>query len=88
MDRSYAALGTAAVDNSRALVGEGEDRVKMAAMMSDAWIAFARTGTPASAPLPAWPVYTLKGREVMELNLQPKVVSDPEKGLRELSAVK
>ncbi len=74
------------VEASRALVGEGEAPEKMAAMMSDAWIAFAQTGTPASAALPKWPAYTLKNREVMELDLTPQVVSDPEKGLRELSA--
>jgi para-nitrobenzyl esterase len=74
------------VEASRALVGDGEAPEKMAAMMSDAWIAFARTGKPASTLMPAWPAYTLKNREVMELDLTPQVINDPEKGLRELSA--
>lgn len=73
---------------SAALVGTGEGPAKMEAMMSDAWIAFARTGTPASALMPAWPAYTLGKREVMELNLEPKVLSDPDKGLRALTAAK
>lgn len=71
-----------------ALVGTGEAPMKMEAMMSDAWLAFAKTGTPASTLLPKWPAYTAKGREVMEFNLDPKVVSDPEKGLREAAAAK
>lgn len=73
---------------SAALVGTGEAPAKMEAMMSDAWIAFARTGTPASALLPTWPAYTLGKREVMELNLEPKIWSDPDKGLRELTSAK
>ena len=73
---------------SSALVGTGDAPLKMEAMMSDAWLAFAKTGTPASPLLPKWPAYTAKGREVMVLDLDPKVASDPEKGLRELSAAK
>jgi para-nitrobenzyl esterase len=74
--------------DSAALVGTGEAPAKMEAMMSDAWIAFARTGTPASTLLPTWPAYTLGKREVMELNLEPRVLGDPDKGLRELTAAK
>ena len=74
------------VDASRALVGEGDAPETMATMMSDAWLGFAKTGTPASPLLPTWPAYTLKNRPVMELDLTPQVVNDPEKGLRELSA--
>ena len=74
------------VKTSRALVGEGDAPETMATMMSDAWIAFAKTGTPASPLLPTWPAYTLKNRPVMELDLTPQVVNDPDKGLRELSA--
>jgi len=73
---------------SAALVGTGPAPRKMEAMMSDAWIAFAKTGTPASELLPVWPAYTLGKREVMELNLTPKVLSDPDKGLRELTSAK
>jgi para-nitrobenzyl esterase len=71
---------------SAALVGTGEAPKKMEAMMSDAWLAFAKTGKPASPLLPTWPAYTLKDRAVMEFDITPKVVDDPEKGLRELSA--
>ena len=67
---------------SWALVGEGDAPAKMAAMMSDAWISFARTGTPASKLLPTWKPYTANARNVMELNLESRVVDDPEATIR------
>ncbi|MAY78854.1 carboxylesterase/lipase family protein [Citromicrobium sp. WPS32] len=69
---------------SAALVGAGEDAQIMAEMMSDAWIAFAKTGTPSSELLPEWKAYTPKTRNVMELNVEPRLVDDPEKDIREL----
>ncbi|MCD1621626.1 carboxylesterase/lipase family protein [Citromicrobium bathyomarinum] len=69
---------------SAALVGTGEDAQTMADMMSDAWIAFAKTGTPSSALLPEWKAYTPSARNVMELNVEPQLVDDPEKDIREL----
>ncbi|MBH1943835.1 carboxylesterase/lipase family protein [Erythrobacter sp. YJ-T3-07] len=69
---------------SAALVGIGEDAQIMADMMSDAWIAFAKTGTPSSALLPEWKAYTPAARNVMELNVEPRLVDDPEKDIREL----
>ena len=69
---------------SAALVGTGEDAQTMADMMSDAWIAFAKTGTPSSALLPEWKPYTPSARNVMELNVEPQLVDDPEKDIREL----
>ena len=69
---------------SAALVGTGEDAQTMADVMSDAWIAFAKTGTPSSALLPEWKPYTPSARNVMELNVEPQLVDDPEKDIREL----
>lgn len=69
---------------SAALVGTGEDAQIMAGMMSDAWIAFAKTGTPSSPLLPEWKPYTPAARNVMELNVEPQLVDDPEKDIREL----
>lgn len=67
---------------SAALVGTGDDPAKMAEMMSDAWISFAKTGTPSSDLLPEWKPYTAKSRMVMELDLEPRVVDDPEASIR------
>ena len=76
------------VDKSRVLVGEGKDAETMGAMMSDAWLAFAKTGVPASPLLPKWEPYNATTRTVMQLNLKPAMVSDPEKGAREIMAAK
>ncbi|NVD44277.1 carboxylesterase/lipase family protein [Qipengyuania atrilutea] len=69
---------------SAVFVGTGDDAKTMADMMSDAWIAFAKTGTPSSELLPEWEPYTTADRMVMELDVEPRLVSDPEKVIREL----
>ncbi len=69
-------------EESAALVGTGEDAATMAEMMSDAWIAFAKTGTPSSALLPEWTPYTADSRMVMELDVEPRMVDDPEASIR------
>lgn len=71
---------------SAALVGPGADPERMAAMMSDAWIAFARTGSPSSELLPEWKPYTTQQRNVMELNLEARLVDDPEAAIRTLAS--
>ncbi len=75
-------------EESRVLVGPGEEPLKLEAMMSDAWLSFARTGTPESALLPDWPAYTVSDRPVMEFDLEPRITSDPEKSAREILAPK
>lgn len=69
---------------SAAFVGTGAEAQTMADMMSDAWLAFAKTGIPSSSKLPKWAAYTPTTRMVMELDLEPRLVSDPEKAIREL----
>lgn len=69
---------------SAAFVGTGAEAQAMADMMSDAWLAFAKTGTPSSPSLPEWTPYSSDSRMVMELDLEPRLVSDPEKAIREL----
>lgn len=71
---------------SAALVGTGEDAAIMAEMMSDAWISFARTGTPSSDLLPEWKAYTPDSRMVMELDVESRLVDDPEKSIRMISS--
>jgi para-nitrobenzyl esterase len=44
--------------------------------MSEAWIAFARTGSPDHAGLPEWPTYDASGRAVMVFDAETRVVSD------------
>ena len=49
----------------------------LASLMSDAWLSFARTGTPATPQLPTWPTYTGSRREIMQLDEHCSVLTDP-----------
>jgi para-nitrobenzyl esterase len=54
----------------------------MADLMSEAWLAFARTGNPDTGHLPHWPPYSLDERNVMLFDLPPAVQSDPHQAER------
>lgn len=45
--------------------------------MSDAWIAFAKTGNPNHPGMPHWPTYDTTARAVMVFNTTTAVVNDP-----------
>jgi len=45
--------------------------------MSAAWLAFARTGDPNSALIPAWPAYDAARRATIVFNIHSRVVDDP-----------
>jgi para-nitrobenzyl esterase len=45
-------------------------------VMSEAWIAFARTGKPNHLGMPEWPTYDAKTRAVMVFNAKTEVVND------------
>ncbi|MBI1252364.1 MAG: carboxylesterase family protein [Alphaproteobacteria bacterium] len=65
------------VETSRALMGPGPEPLLMAARMSEAWIAFARTGNPATPDLPAWPAYDARRRATMQFDIPCRLVEDP-----------
>jgi len=54
--------------------------------MSEAWLAFARHGDPATAALPAWPTYEPVRRATMYLGAHCRVVEDPDPVIRNLWA--
>jgi para-nitrobenzyl esterase len=54
-----------------------EPPTQLADIVQDAWIAFARTGSPAHAGLPDWPTYGTQARATMILDGEPAVVRDP-----------
>ena len=56
--------------NARSGAKETEDA------MSEAWIAFARTGKPNHAGMPTWPKYDAQSRAVMVFDKETKVVND------------
>ncbi|MDQ1110462.1 para-nitrobenzyl esterase [Stenotrophomonas rhizophila] len=74
-------------DNTRAegsRTGEAADAQRMAAAMSDALIAFARTGNPQHPGLPQWEQYGLDRRQTMLFNTPPQLADDPRGGERRL----
>lgn len=50
--------------------------------MSDAWIAFARTGNPDVPKLPDWPVYNTTDRPTLVFNNETSLVNDPDGATR------
>ncbi len=57
--------------------GNGEAEQSLAQRTALAWTRFARTGNPNGDGLPAWPAYDLERRATMRLDLEPRVVADP-----------
>jgi len=55
----------------------GPEAQIMADRMSDALLAFARTGDPNHAGLPRWTPYSLERRETMIMDLPPRMEDDP-----------
>jgi para-nitrobenzyl esterase len=62
---------------SARMTGGGADAMALADKVSDAWIAFARTGNPNTPKLPSWPVFNAKDRATMVIDNVSKVVNDP-----------
>ncbi|HTV78795.1 MAG TPA: carboxylesterase/lipase family protein [Steroidobacteraceae bacterium] len=65
------------VDAAEAMTGTGKDRHALATRMSDAWVAFARSGSPDHPGLPQWPAFDTTRRATMIFNDECKVVDDP-----------
>ena len=59
------------------LVGRNAERMQMADLVCDAWIAFARNGNPSCVNLGTWPTYEQSHRCTMILDVPPRVVQDP-----------
>lgn len=72
------------VARSTSITGSGPEQQRLADLMSDAWIAFAKTGNPNTSALPQWPRYTQANRATMIFDTQPEVVVDPDMEERQL----
>jgi para-nitrobenzyl esterase len=70
------------VETARNFVGAGDAPQTLAEQMSEAWLAFARTGDPATPALPDWPPYEPDRRATMVFNLESRVVDDPFPAMR------
>jgi para-nitrobenzyl esterase len=62
---------------SARLTGGGEQAMALADKMSDAWIAFARTGNPNTPKLPRWPAFNAADRPTMVFDNESRVELDP-----------
>jgi para-nitrobenzyl esterase len=74
------------LDKPGSKTGTGPAARKVADQMSEAFIAFARTGDPNCAAIPAWGKYTLPQRPTLVINETSAMVDDPRKEERELFA--
>lgn len=59
------------------LTGNTPEARELADKVSDAWIAFARTGDPNTSKLPYWPPYNAELRSTMIFNNTSEVINDP-----------
>ncbi len=72
------------VDKPGAISGSGPVAQQMADVVSETFLAFARTGDPNNARIPAWPVYTLDRRSTLIFDLPPRIEDDPRGAERRL----
>jgi para-nitrobenzyl esterase len=72
------------VAHSESMSGVGEEQQRVADVMADTWIAFARSGNPNNRRLPEWPPYDLDSRPVMVLREIPELVNDARAAQRAL----
>lgn len=57
------------------MTGGDKAAVALARTVSEAWVTFARTGTPAAPELPEWPVYTSATRDAMHLDSESRIAA-------------
>lgn len=69
---------------SESMSGTGEEQQAIADMMSEAWLAFARTGNPNHNGLPDWTPYDAEKRPTMVFNTTPSLVNDPRGAERQI----
>ena len=79
------ALGFDNVDKPGARA-EGPQAQAMADQMSEAFLAFARTGDPNTKAIPRWAPYTLPRRQTMVFNVPSRLTDDPRGGERRFFA--
>jgi para-nitrobenzyl esterase len=64
------------------LISKMPEAQTLADRVSDAWVAFARTGNPNTSSLPKWPAYSAASRDTMLFNNTSRVEQDPDRGPR------
>jgi para-nitrobenzyl esterase len=64
------------------LTGSSSDIFPLAERVSGAWTEFAATGNPSSKGFPNWPAYSAADRNVMVINSESKIETDPARKAR------
>jgi para-nitrobenzyl esterase len=72
------------IDRCVNMTGGSADARGLAAKMSDAWVAFARSGNPNHATLPKWQAFTATNRATMIFDSKCEVKNDPDREERQL----
>lgn len=72
------------VANSASMSGTGDEQQRVADVLSETWIAFAKTGDPNNALIPHWAAYDTQSRPVMVFDVEPEVVNDARGAQRRL----
>jgi para-nitrobenzyl esterase len=80
------ALGFDNTDVPDALTGNGGDAHKLAALVSEMFIQFAKTGAPQHPQIPSWPQYRADTRSTLIVDLPLRVEQDPRGPERRLFA--
>ena len=75
-------FGTLATSEIGAVAGRTSAAEALAGRMQDAWLAFARTGSPNAGGLPEWPAYAPPRRATMILSDRSRVVDAPHEAER------
>ena len=70
--------------NATASAGARPEAKAVEDAMSEAWIAFARTGNPNHPGLPTWPTYDAKTRSTMVFDATSRVIEDPRASERKI----
>jgi len=65
------------VDAAADMLGEGRERYPLSDRVMDAWLAFARSGSPGHPGLPAWQPYSAGERATMIFDNECRQVMDP-----------
>jgi len=78
MDLPFVFDNTDVPDTTKGAAGAAE----LSAVMSAVWAQFARTGSPQTAALPAWPAYTSAERATMVFDSACCVAQDPDRDAR------
>jgi para-nitrobenzyl esterase len=63
--------------NEASLMKPTANRTRIADQMSEAWLAFARSGDPQHAGIPDWPAYDTEDRATILFDRETTVVADP-----------